>query len=168
MSGLAETLEAELPVTFRMDPAVSGLELLHAWMAAPESGGFPQLLRTRPVEAREGYVRVICDINSGHANFVGLVHGGVTAALIDMAGAAVVMTILEPGQTLLTTDITMRLLKAAPIDCTQLEAVGVISWRDRRKVITETVISTAAGLVIARGSVGASIRDPDRSALAPI
>jgi uncharacterized protein (TIGR00369 family) len=160
MSRTAESIQTRLPVTFRLDPAASGLELLQAWMAAPESGGFPQLLRTRPIEAREGYVRVVCDIDSGHANFVGLVHGGVTAALIDMAGGAVVMTILEPGQTLLTTDITMRLVNAAPIDCTQLEAVGVISWRDRRKVITEIVVSTTTGLVIAQGSVGVSIRSP--------
>lgn len=160
MSGIAEILEAGLPVTFRLDPAASGMDLLQAWMVAPESGGFPQLLRTRPIEAREGYVRVVCSINSGHANFVGLVHGGVTAALIDMAGGAVVMTILEPGQTLLTTDITMRLVNAAPIDCTQLEAVAVISWRDRRKVITEIVVSTAEGLVVAQGSVGVSIRSP--------
>ncbi|WEK58159.1 MAG: PaaI family thioesterase [Candidatus Brevundimonas phytovorans] len=160
MSGVAGSLDAGLPVTFRLDPAASGIALLQAWMDAPESGGFPQLLRTRPVEAREGYVRVVCDINTRHANFVGLVHGGVTAALVDTAGGAAVMTILEPGQTLLTTDITLRLLNAAPIACARLEAVGVISWRDGRKVITEVVVSTASGLVIAQGSVGVSIRSP--------
>ncbi|MNQ07043.1 hypothetical protein D3C85_198100 [compost metagenome] len=54
----------------------------------------------------------------------------------------------------------MRLVNAAPIDCTQLEAVGLISWRDQRKVITEIVVSTITGLVIAQGSVGVSIRSP--------
>ncbi|MGE7199309.1 PaaI family thioesterase [Brevundimonas naejangsanensis] len=148
----------QYPVTFRMDPAASGLELLERWMAAPNSGGFPERLGICPVEAREGYVRIICDIDDGHANFIDLVHGGVTAALIDMAGAATVMTLLAPGQTLLTSDIAMRLLNAAPIECQRLEAVGTVSWRDHRKVIVEVVVTALSGVVIAQGSVGASIR----------
>jgi len=149
---------APYPVTFQMDPAASGLELLERWMAAPNSGGFPERLGTWPVEAREGYVRIVCDIDDGHANFIALVHGGVTAALVDMAGAAAVMTLLAPGETLLTSDIAMRLLNAAPIDCQRLEAVGTVSWRDRRKVIVEVTVTAPSGMVIAQGSVGASIR----------
>jgi len=153
-------LPDDLAVTFRLDPTVDGMELLRRWMAASNSGGFPERLRSRPVEAREGYVRIVCDIDRGHANFVGLVHGGVTAAMIDMAGGGAAMSILQPGQTLLTTDISMRLLNAAPGDCQRLDATGTITWRDDRKAIVEVVVSTDAGLVIAQGSVGVSIRRP--------
>lgn len=149
---------AQFPVTFEMDPSASGMELLKRWMAAPNSGGFPERLGTWPVEVGEGFVRITCDIDEGHANFIAIVHGGVTAALVDMAGAAAVMTILAPGETLLTSDLTMRLLNAAPIDCKRLEASGKIAWRDNRKVVVEVSVATPSGLMIAHGTVGASIR----------
>ena len=147
-------------VHFDLDPSASGLELLHRWFQAGDVGGFPQRLRSRPLEFREGWVRIGCDIDPGHANLVGLVHGGVTAALIDTAGGAAAMSVLKPGETLLTTDISMRLLNAAPIDCGRLEAVGTVTYRDGRKLIVETTVATPDGLVVAQGSVGVSIRAP--------
>lgn len=147
------------PVDFELDPTVSGLELLRRWASKAETvGGFPQRLNARPVEFEPGQVRIVCDMDPGHANFVGLVHGGVLASLVDVAGGSAVMTILEPGQTLLTTDLSMRFLNAAPIDCARLETVGRITYSDARKAVVEATISTAEGLVVAQGTVGVSIR----------
>lgn len=147
------------PVRFHLDPGVDGLELLHRWMAAGDRvGGFLKRLGSHPVEAREGFVRLACDIDPGHANLVGLVHGGVTAALIDMAGGAAVMTLLRPGQTLVTTDLTLRFLNAAPGDIARLEATGTVTWHDARKAVVAAEVRTDSGLVVAQGTVGVAIR----------
>lgn len=147
------------PVRFALDPTVDGLDLVHRWMAAGDAvGGFLKRLGSHPVEARKGFVRVACDIDPGHANFIGLVHGGVTAALIDMAGGAAVMTILTPGQTLVTTDLTTRFLNAAPIDTVRLEATGTITYRDERKAVVAAQVQTDTGVVVAQGTVGVAIR----------
>ena len=149
------------PVLFNLDPAVDGLELLQRWIVAGEDvGGFLKRLGSRPVEAREGFVRMICDIDPGHANLIGLVHGGVTAALIDMAGGAAVMTILKPGQTLVTTDLTLRFLNAAPSDTARLEATGTLSYRDDRKAVSTVEVRSDTGGVIAQATVGVAIRQP--------
>lgn len=151
----------DMAVSFELTPGLSGLQLLQRWIdTGQHTGGFPELLQCRPVESREGYVRIDCDIHPGHANFMGLVHGGVMAALIDMAGGGAGMSTLKPGETLLTTDLTMRFLKSAPIDCRSLEVVGTVSHRSGRKAVTEAVVTTPAGVVVAQGTVGVSIRTP--------
>ena len=146
-------------VRFALDPTVDGLELVRRWMAAGDGvGGFLQRLGSHPVEAREGFVRVALDVDPGHANFIGLVHGGVTAALVDMAGGAAVMSILRPGQTLVTTDLTMRFLNAAPSDTARLEASGTVTWRDDRKAVVAAEVVTGTGVVVAQGTVAVAIR----------
>jgi uncharacterized protein (TIGR00369 family) len=138
------------PVSFHLDPDVDGLELLRRWMVVGvEVGGFPARLGSHPVEAREGFARIACEIDPGHANLVGLVHGGVTAALIDMAGGAAVMTILRPGQTLVTTDLTLRFLNGAPGETARLEATGTVTWHDARKAVVAAEVRTDKGLIVA-------------------
>lgn len=149
------------PVRFKLDPSVDGLELLQRWIVAGDDvGGFLKRLGSRPVEAREGLVRMICDIDPGHANLIGLVHGGVTSALVDMAGGAAVMTILQPGQTLVTTDLTLRFINAAPSDTARLEATGTLTYRDTRKAVAAVEVRSDTGGIIAQGTVGVSIRQP--------
>lgn len=148
-------------VRFRLDPTVDGLELVRRWMdAGLEVGGFLKRLRARPVEAREGFVRFSLDVDAGHLNLMGIVHGGVTAAVVDMAGASAVMTVLRPGQRLATTDLTMRFLNAAPGDAKQLAATGTLTWRDDRKAVVSVEVITDAGVMVAQGSVGVAIRSP--------
>ena len=147
------------PVRFQLDPTLDGLDLLRRWMAAGDGvGGFLKRLGAHPSEAREGFVRVALDIDPGHANFIGLVHGGVTAALIDMAGGAAVMSILKPGQTLVTTDLTLRFLNAAPSDTARLEATGTVTYSDDRKAVVAAEVRTDTGVVVAQGTVGVAIR----------
>ncbi|QTN18316.1 PaaI family thioesterase [Brevundimonas sp. AJA228-03] len=147
------------PVRFKLDPTVDGLELVRRWIAAGDGvGGFLKRLGSHPVEAREGFVRLALNIDPGHANFIGLIHGGVTAALIDMAGGAATMSILKQGQTLVTSDLTMRFLNAAPGTTARLEATGTVTWRDDRKAVVTAEVTTDAGVVVAQGTVGVAIR----------
>lgn len=155
MSGPPQTIQ---PPAFALDPAQGGLELARRWVEAVWPGGFVNRLAARPVEVAEGRMRVECDIDSGHSNFVGLVHGGVTAALVDIVGGGAAMTLLKPGEFLLSTDLSLRFLNAAPIGCGRLIAEGRAVYVDPRKVVAEVTISTPDGLTIAHGSAAIAIR----------
>ena len=147
-------------VTFHLDPVEDGLTLARRWMAAGYAGGFPERLRSRPVALEQGYIRLECTLDPGHANFVGLVHGGVTASLVDMAGGGAAMSLLNPGETLLSTDLTLRFINAAPISGNALIAEGRAVHQDARKVVVDVTVTTPEGLLIAHGTVGVSIRRP--------
>lgn len=148
------------PVIFKLDRDADGLELARRWVEMPRPGGFLSLLKARPVEIERGMMRVICDVDVGHSNFVHLVHGGVTAGLTDIAGGGAAMTLLKPGETLLTTDLTTRFLDAAPIETKQLEATGRVSFQSGRRVVVAVEIKGDRGVVISQGSVGVTIRAP--------
>ncbi len=146
------------PPAFVLDPSQSGLELARRWIETVWPGGFVNRLAARPVDVAEGHMRVECDIDPGHSNFVGLVHGGVTAALVDIVGGGAAMTLLKPGEFLLSTDLSIRFLNAAPIGCGRLIAEGRAVYADPRKVVAEATVSTPDGLTIALGSAAIAIR----------
>lgn len=148
------------PVIFRLDQGGDGLELARRWMEMRRPGGFPNRLNAWPVEVAEGTIRIRCELDQGHSNFVGLAHGGVTSALIDIAGGGAAMTLLAEGETLLTTDLTVRFLEAAPITSGALEAEGRVAYRSARKMVVEVAVARADGVVAALGTVGVSVRPP--------
>src|SRR5690606_17221919 len=101
-----------------------------------------------------------CDVDVRHSNFVKLVHGGAISALVDVAGGGAAMTLLRPGETLLTTDLNVRFLDAAPIERGQLHAEGRVTYHTGRKVVVSVDIAGDDGAIVAQGSVGVSIRAP--------
>lgn len=150
-----------MPVAFQLDPSHTGRQMLDRWRDMGLSvGGFLTRLSCLVSETGDGYVKVVCDLDPGHANFVGLVHGGVTAAMVDMAGGGAVMSILKPGQTLLSTDITMRYLNAVPGDCTRIAAEGRVTYSDARKAVVDVKVILPDGTIAAMGVVGLAIRSP--------
>lgn len=143
---------------FELDPSAGGLELARRWAEARFAGGFPERLRAWPVEVAEGRMVVRCDLDEGHANFVGLVHGGVTAALVDIAGGGAAMTLLKPGEYLLSTDLNLRFLNAAPIDAGHLTVEGRAAYADPRKVVAEVTVALPDGTVVVHGTAAIAIR----------
>lgn len=146
------------PPVFALDPTLSGLDLARRWMATEDAGGFPTRLNARPTAVDAGFMRIECLLDPGHANFVGLVHGGVTAALVDVAGGGAAMTLLNPGEHLLSTDLNLRFLNAAPITGDRLIAEGRAAYADPRKVVAEVRVTTPEGVLIAHGTAAIAIR----------
>jgi len=152
---------AVLPVAFQLNPTHTGRQMLDQWRDMGLTvGGFLTRLSCLVAETGDGYVKVICNIDPGHSNFVGLVHGGVTAAMIDMAGGGAVMSLLNPGETLLSTDITMRYLNPVPGDCDRIAAEGRVSYSDPRKAVVDVKVTLPDGRIAAMGVVGLAIRAP--------
>ena len=155
MSGPANPITAP---TFKLDPKYSGIELARQWMEVQWPGGYPNRLPARPIEVREGYMKLVCELDAGHSNFVGLVHGGVTAGLVDFVGGGAVMTLLQPGEFLLTTDLQMRFLNGAPIDSGHLIAEGWVTYSDARKMVADVKITTPDEVVVVMGTVAVARR----------
>lgn len=148
------------PATIRFDPRKTGLDLARDWLRQPRVGGFLDRMSVVPVLCEEGSFDVSCTLDPGHANLVGLVHGGVTSALVDIAGGGAVMTCLARGETLLTTDLNTRFLSAVPIDTPTLRASARVTHRSARRMVAHVQITTPGGEEVAEGSVGISVRRP--------
>lgn len=154
MSAATQTL-----ARFALDPTLSGLELARRWMRQGLVAGLNGTLNVRPVHVEAGKVGFACAVTPAHGNFVELVHGGVSAALVDIAGGAAAMTLLAPGETLLTSDLSIRFLAPTPLKTDQMVAQGQVTYQAGRKIIAEVSIS-AGETVVALGSVSISIRPP--------
>lgn len=155
---MSEASSSPLSTRFQLDPAADGLELAQRWAEARFAGGFPERVRAYPTDMDRGRMTVRCDLDPGHANFIGLVHGGVTATLADIAGGGAAMTLLKSGEHLLSTDLQLRFLNAAPIDAGHLIAEGRAAYVDPRKVVAEITISLPDGRMVAHGSAAVAIR----------
>jgi uncharacterized protein (TIGR00369 family) len=134
------------------------MELLQRWIACRQPGGFNELLRTQPVLAEPGAVEVECALDECHGNLSGILHGGVTAALADVAAGAAVMTLLEPGETLLTADLQLRYLKPSQLKGNLL-ARAEVTHRDGRRVIVAIRINAGSD-VVAHATASIVIRSP--------
>lgn len=150
--------ERNLPV-FPLDRSQSGLQLLHRWIAMGPVAGLNGTLCSYPLEAEVGRVLFACRPDERHVNFVGLVHGGVGAALIDIVGGAAAMSCLKPGETLLTTDLNVRFLRPVHTGRGELMAEGRVLHRDDRKVVADVCVRLDAEIVV-MGTAGVSIRPP--------
>ena len=153
-------MNAEAPhAQFRLDTSLTGLELLERWIEQGLVAGLNGRLRTRPIMASPGHVRFACEIDEGHGNFVGLVHGGVAAALVDIAGGAAALSLLKAGESLLTADLAMRFLNPAPLGRGDLVADGRVSYQDGRRILADVQV-TLGDIAMAQGSVNIALRRP--------
>ena len=143
---------------FGYDVNLKGVERARRWIERGQVGGFFERLRVVPIEVEEGRLTVACDVDMGHANFIGLVHGGVLAALVDIAGAGAAMSTVGVGESVLTTDVNLRLLDVTTLDGGRLTATGQVTHRAKKRLVVSVEIRRADGVVAAEGSVGALVR----------
>lgn len=148
---------------FHFDRTKSGLEVAQDWIAQGYVSGFSGALRVKPVWAQRGAARFTCAVEGLHSNFVGLVHGGVAAALVDMAAGTAAMTLIGPGETILTVDMSIRYLNPAPLAVEELTANAVVTYHDARKAICDAKVTDPAGNLIVLGTAHIALR-PARKA----
>jgi uncharacterized protein (TIGR00369 family) len=143
---------------FGYDIHAKGVDRARAWMEQRFPGGFFERLGVYPVAVEEGRLELALDVDVGHANFINTVHGGVLAALVDIAGAGAAMTTAGVGEALLTTDLNLRLLDTTPVHGERLTAIGQVAHRAKKRLVVSVEIRRGDGTLVAEGSIGALMR----------
>ena len=77
----------------------------------------------------------------------GVVHGGVTASLIDTAAAFAILTLLEPGQSTTTIDLTIHYLR--PLLRGQGSAHARVLRAGRRLIVVTVEVLDEEGSLVA-------------------
>jgi uncharacterized protein (TIGR00369 family) len=120
------------------DP-MSGVELLRAFQARGPSG-IARLLGLSITDVAPGRVHLSLRTRPDFANPHGVLHGGITATLLDSAMALAVLSALPPGGQSTTVDLGVTFLRPVPVDGAGLTADGEVVHVGRR-------IATAHGRV---------------------
>ena len=121
----------------------------------PGSVAYPTPLHS-PINARlgvltedlpDGRVRLSLETDASHQNEVGIVHGGVSALLLDGAMGRCVGRTLAPGQSCATVQLSVQYL--APAEG-RITAVGRVVRRGRTTAFMEAECTREDGTVVAR------------------
>ena len=93
------------------------------------------------------------DPGEQHYNPIGVVHGGVTATLLDTVMGCALHTLLPPGTAYTTLDINVRFVRPVTTDTGTVLATGTVLHRGRRTATAEArLVAAADGQLLAHGT----------------
>jgi uncharacterized protein (TIGR00369 family) len=104
-------------------------------------------LGIRHEDLADGSVRLTLETGPEHHNEIGIVHGGLTALLLDGAMGRAAGRTLAPGQRTATVQISIQFLAQAE---GTIAAVGRVVRRGRTLAFLESECTRADGKVVAR------------------
>ena len=111
---------------------------------------YVRLLGMELVGVARGEARVALEMREELTRNGGLMHGGAVASLMDTASAFAVMSLLEPGQSTVTIDLTLHFLR--PVLRGRIEARARV-LRAGRRIATLSIDATdEAGKLTATAS----------------
>lgn len=135
-------MDSEIKVRGAIPP--ERMELL---LSTHQKNNFARLLNIRLRVLDEGYSRLEMAAVEHCINPYGMVHGGATATLADIAMSAAIRTLgLQP----VTVELTVNYLEPAG-DNETLVAEGRVLHQGRTLILTECRVCTQDGRVVARG-----------------
>ena len=100
---------------------------------------YTRLLGMEFVGAARGEARIALELREELTRNEGLMHGGAVASLMDTASAFAVMSLLEPGQSTVTIDLTIHFLR--PVLRGRIEARARV-LRAGRRIATLSIDTT--------------------------
>lgn len=114
----------------------------------------------RLLEVDEGEVLFSCRPAPRHLNYLGVIHGGFAATLLDSAAVCAVMTMLGPGVGCTTLDLRCDYLRAIQLPTAELRCVGRVVRVGRRVATARAELRAADGRLHAEGTVTCLIVPP--------
>ena len=142
----------------------SGLELLTSLIegripAPPMANTIPMTI----ISASSGSVRFTAWAGNQHLNPMGGVHGGFAATVLDTVTACAVHSMLEPGISYVTTDLSIKMVKPVPKEQT-LTATGKLLHISGRLAVSEGMLKDDAGTLLAHATATCMIlKDKNRT-----
>lgn len=122
--------------------------------------GFMRLIDAKVVNAAAGSVSLEVDYAPKHAQFEGLFHGGVIAAIADYAGAAAAAVAEPRSSKVLTANLNVTYLAAAHRGRLQSDATCIRAGKRLRVSRVEVTCDTGSGPdLVAVADVTVSVRD---------
>lgn len=138
------------------DPlAMSGLDLLRAWMLDPERDARPsigRLLGMTPKRVDEGSVTFTVAPQPDFANPLGTVHGGICATLLDSVMGCAVHTTLPAGVGYTTLELKVNYIRSVAVDAGELTGEGTVIHVGGRTATAEGKVFSADGKLVAHGT----------------
>ncbi len=143
------------PAIYASAADLSGLELLRAIL----SGALPrppvaELLGMRGLEVERGRVVFEMEVGEYHYSPLNIVHGGVTATLLDTVMGCAVFTMLRAGAGYTTTDLQVRYVRPVSVASGVLRAEGTVVHAGSRVMTAEGRVTDARGKLVAHGGCG--------------
>jgi uncharacterized protein (TIGR00369 family) len=136
---------------------MSGLELLQAM--ADGRLPHPTMAETIPMRVSavsRGWVRFTARADRRHLNPLGGVHGGFVGTVLDAVTGCAVHSMLEAGVGYGTIDLSVKLLRAVPLD-RELIAEGRILHLSRTLGVSEGSVKDAEGTLLAHATCTCAI-----------
>ena len=138
----------------RLAPEYDGVDFLEAI----RTGELPpppiaDLLGFEILEVERGRVTFAMEPAEKHYNPIGMVHGGVTATLLDTVMGCALHTMLPQGVGYSTSDISVRYLRPVTLHTGRVLATGTVLHKGRRTAATEgRLVDVATGRLLAHGT----------------
>lgn len=112
---------------------------------------FLELLKVHPVEADKGRVTFEMVVEERHLRTHGILHGGVTATLLDTAMGFAAGTLAPAGHLVLTVQLNVNFIRPA-WEAEKLTVTGDVWHSGRQTAVSGGEIRTADDLLVATGT----------------
>ena len=154
-------LDAADPMTLAQQAAtMSGQEFLEPWLRSdmPPPPPIVVMLGIEWVELEPSRAVISLEPADWMLNPIGVIHGGIAAALLDTALGCAVQSTLPAGTGYATTDLHVRYVRAMNADTGRVIATGTVVKGGRRQATAEGRVEVeATGKLIATGTAGCTI-----------
>ena len=120
----------------------------------PETAGrmpFLEHLGVRILEAARGRGRLEVVVRTEHLRDVGILHGGMTATLLDSVMGISAASVAPPGYYVVTVQLNMNFIRPA-WEGELLVATGEVTHAGRQTAVARAEIRTADGALVSSGS----------------
>jgi uncharacterized protein (TIGR00369 family) len=110
------------------------------------------LMNQKVIAAENGIATLECMPEVKFENFMGRMHGGFVASLIDSALGVAVLTKVTPGLLYGTIDLNVKFVRAIEVSTGMLTATATVLHAGRTMLTAEARVADAAGTLYAHGS----------------
>jgi len=105
---------------------------------------FLDLLNIRPISAGDGKAEFEMTVEQSHLRTLGILHGGVTASLLDTAVGFAAITVAPPEHHVVTMQLNMNFVRTIASGET-LRAIGTVEHSGRRTAVVHGEVRTSEG-----------------------